>query len=260
MGTGVELTEEYKATEILLESFRKISELSALLRKFRVQSGSSLQGDDSATPYEMLSSQVDTCIQGAMDNVNALQALMVDGTTLPAYAHFSFLRNALEFVGTGFWVLGPSSRDERVIRSLQLAFEARRDYLNVVNELKQRPEKMPANDEIRLLLQAQRDCRPSIASRKLDPPSISARLRTAQDFCSEQPNTIIGFWRLTSGAVHGRRAILRDLLEHEVLERSPEVVLTSSTSGVIVVSNILRHIEVYLFELSILFITRGKPH
>ena len=60
--------------------------------------------------------------------------------------------------------------------------------------------------------------------------------------------------------MHGRREVLKNLLEHEILESGPEDIRTSMTSGVIVVANILQHIEAYLFELSILMIERGSPH
>lgn len=51
--------------------------------------------------------------------------------------------------------------------------------------------------------------------------------------------------------------MLKELLEHEILESSDAQVRTSMTSGVIVVANVLRHIEVYLFELVFLLLRRA---
>lgn len=249
--------QELEAFAMLLESLRKVDELSSTMRKFRVRGSSALAGDDLATPYETLSSQLETNLQGAFDNVGALSALINDAALLPAFAHFGLLRNALEMIGLGFWLIGPNSRDTRVLRSLQVALEGHRDATHASKELARRPSKLPTDDPVLLLLEQQRDARPGIAGRSLNPPSISSRLGAAQEFCSDQPYTILGFWRLTSGAMHGRRSVLKDLLEHEILESSDAQVRTSMTSGVIVVANILRHIEVYLFELVFLLLRRS---
>jgi hypothetical protein len=252
-------SDDYIGFAMLLESLRKVDELGDSIRKFRVYPRSALAGDDAATPYETLSSQVETNIQGAIDNVRALSALMLDAHTLPAFAHFALLRNALEMVGTGFWLLGPSSRDTRVLHSLQAALEGRRDSVITSNELARLSIKFPGDDPVQTILESQRDARPGLLGRSLQAPSISARLATAQEHCTKQPYTILAFWRLTSGAMHGRRATLRDILEHEILESSDTEVRTSMTSGVIVVGNILRHIEVHLFELTFLLLSRARP-
>jgi hypothetical protein len=255
--TTDEGSDDYKGFAMLLESFRKVDELGESIRKFRVRPKSALAGDDAATPYETLSSQVETNIQGAVDNVRALSALMLEAHTMPAFAHFALLRNALEMVGTGLWLLGPSSRDTRVLRSLRVAMEGQRDSVITSNELARLSVKFPSDDPVQTMLESQRDARPGLRGRSLQAPSISSRLATAQEYCAEQPYTILAFWRLTSGAMHGRRATLRDILEHEILESSDTEVRTSMTSGVIVVGNIVRHIEVYLFELTFLLLSRA---
>lgn len=256
MNTDYE-SEEQRAFAMLLESLRRIEELRVTMKAFQVGDACALAGDDLATSYETLPSQVETNIQGAFDNVGALSALILDASVLPAFAHFGLLRNALEMIGTGFWVIGPPSRDLRVLRSLQLALEGRRDSIHASNELARTPSKFPPDDPILLLLEQQRDARTGIAGRSLNAPSISSRLGAAQEFCSDQPYTILGYWRLTSGAMHGRRSVLKDLLEHEILESSNAQVRTSMTSGVIVVANVLRHIEIYLFELVFLLLRRA---
>ena len=252
-----EESEELKAFAMLLESLRKVEELGKSMRKFEVRPKSALAGDDAATAYETLSSQVETNIQGAIDNVGALSALMIEAHVLPAFAHFGLLRNALEMVGMGLWLLGPTARDERVLRSLQATLEARRDSVNASNELFRHTVKFPVDDPVHVLLLSQRDARLGLLGRSLAAPSISKKLAAAQQYCAEQPYTILGFWRLSSGAMHGRRAILRDLLEHDILSSSDTEVRTSMTSGVIVVANILQHIEFYLFELTFLLLERA---
>ncbi|MFF1875724.1 hypothetical protein [Kitasatospora herbaricolor] len=251
------VSDEYEAFAILLESLRKIDELRTTMQRFSVHPSSALAGDDLATPFESLSSQVETCIQGVFDNVGALSSLVLDASVLPAFAHFGLLRNSLEMVGTGFWLIGPKLRDTRVLRSLQVALEGHRDSVVASNELARKPSKVSIDDAVVLMLEEQRDARPGIEGRSLNAPSISSRLRAAQEFCSEQPYTILGFWRVTSGAMHGRRSVLKDLLDHEVLESNGAEVRTSMTSGVTVVANILRHIEVYLFELVFLLLRRA---
>lgn len=250
-------SDEYEAFGMLLESLRKIDELGESIQKFRVRPGSALAGDDAATPYETLSSQVETCIHGAVDNIRALSSLMLDAKTLPVFAHFGLLRSALEMIGTGLWLLGPTSRNTRVLRSLQATLEGRRDSVHASNALARISTKFPLDDPVQILLETYRDARPGIVGQSLGAPSISSRLTAAQEFCSDQPYTIIGFWRVTSGAMHGRRATLKDLLEHEVVESTDEGVRTSTSSGVIIIANVLRHIELYLFDLTFLLLRRG---
>lgn len=250
--------QKVKAGEMLLESLRKIDALGDSVTKFRVQPSSSLAGDDKATGYETLSSQVETNIQGAIDNVRALSALILGANMLPAYAHFGLLRNALEMTGLGFWLLGPSARDERVLRSLQAALESERDAFIASNELKGNPAKFVADNPVQLILQSQRDARANLIGRTLNAPSISARLKVAQEYCEPLPYTILGFWRITSGAMHGRRTVLKELLQHEIVEASEEGgVRANASSGIIVVANILRHVEIYLFQLTFLLLRRG---
>ena len=90
----------------------------------------------------------------------------------------------------------------------------------------------------------------------LGSPSISTKLAAATEYCSGQPFTILWLWRLTSGAIHGRQATPKGLLDHEVLDSTDAEIRTSMTSGVVVIANILRHVEVYLFELTLLLLRR----
>lgn len=250
-------SEDEKAVAMLLESLRKVRELREAMQRFRVLEKSALSGDDAATAYETLSSQVETNIQGAMDNINALGELVLNAHMLPAFAHFGLLRNALEMVGMGLWLLGPNTRDERVLRSLQAALEARRDHFNAVAEIGGEAGAFPTTDLVKLMLETQRDARPGLRGASLNVPSISSRLRGAQHYCSEGEYTLLGLWRLTSGAMHGRRAILKDLLEHEVIDSSESEVRARATSGVVVVANVARHVEIHLFDLVFLLLARA---
>ncbi len=119
--------DEVRARHALFEAFGMVETLHAQFRDYSVRSGTALAGDDVATPFEHLSSQIETSIAVAFDNLRTVKLIMQDAATVPAFSHFGLVRNAIEGAGIGLWLLGPTSRGERVLRSLQSSFESRKD-------------------------------------------------------------------------------------------------------------------------------------
>lgn len=82
--------------------------------------GSSLRADDDAAhPYE-ISHAVHGALVGAVDNLDALRALVADAHVVHARAPFTLLRAALENSAAAVWLLGLSSREDRLLRRLRL--------------------------------------------------------------------------------------------------------------------------------------------
>jgi hypothetical protein len=63
----------------------------------------------------------------AVDHLDALRALVADAHVVHARAAFTLMRAAIENAATAVWLLGPSSRDERILRRLRLAWADSRD-------------------------------------------------------------------------------------------------------------------------------------
>lgn len=57
--------------------------------------------------------------------------LLVQFDEAPTFAHFGLLRNAIEAVEIALWTQCPSSRDKRVLRTLRLTLEGRRDIYSL---------------------------------------------------------------------------------------------------------------------------------
>ena len=84
-------------------------------------------GDDAAAhPYE-ISHAVHSALASAVEHLDALRVLVADAHVVHARTPFTLMRAALENSSTAVWLLGPSSRDERIVRRLRLAWADSRD-------------------------------------------------------------------------------------------------------------------------------------
>jgi hypothetical protein len=252
--------DEQQMQPILFQTFAMVDVLHDRFQDYVVQPGTALAGDDAATPYEGLSSQVETCIGVAFDNLRTLRLIMQDAGTIPAFAHFGLVRNAMEAVGIGLWLLGPGSRDERVFRSLQLAFESRKDLHGLEAAIEGTYAPLSFDDPARSRLEEIRDTRPALRGKSLKPPTITDRLKVAQEYVDAHDYTILIVWKLTSGISHGQRSTMYALLDREVMSTNDvgaRVLMTSSLTTITATYKITFH---YLMELlSMLLGRNGTP-
>ena len=103
------------------------------------EAGSSLRGDDDAThPYE-ISHAVHGALVSAADHLDALRALVADAHVVHARTPFTLMRAALENSATAVWLLGPSNRDERILRRLRLQWVDSRDLEKATLRIGQQP-------------------------------------------------------------------------------------------------------------------------
>lgn len=174
-----------------------------------VSRGSSLAGDDAATTTDPLSFQVVGLLNVAIDNLNSIRLIVVDAGSLPVYSFQTLLRSAIECVGLALWMLGPTARDERILRAVQTTYESRRDHRALLAELDigRTAGRTESERDFEDLLQALRE-RPAIVGRSLRPPSISARLRLAEEFLTRRSAdtlTLVLRWKVASAVTHARR-------------------------------------------------------
>lgn len=249
---------EKVSAKILIESLERLEEWIKRVEALDALPNTSLSGDDAASEFDPVSHQVRSYLIVALDHLITLKLAVVKGSSLPSMAALTLIRSAIESIGMGLWLLGPSSRDERVLRSLMLVYESRRDVHNVESELAGRTAKFPiSGDRTVQRLQEVRDKRPGISGASLNAPGIGSRLANAQSLVPEQDISLLAVWRAASGIAHGGRSMIYSLLESTTIREhshGAEVLMTSSFS---VVAGFYRQTEWYMNKLVLLFDSRN---
>lgn len=253
--------DEELARQQLFEAFAMVETLHENFEDYAVLPGTELAGDDAATPYEHLSSQIETNLAVSLDNLRTVKLIMQDARTVPAFSHFGLIRNAIEAAGIGLWQLGPHSRDERVLRALQTSFESRKDIHGLEAAMDGSFSRLPPTDRATLRLEAIRDARSAIRGVSLRPPTITERLKEAQRYARDSGDfSLLVTWKMTSGIAHGQRSALYAILDRELLstnEVGARVNMTSSLSTIAGTYKLALH---YLMDLLMLLLNRnGTP-
>lgn len=176
---------------------------------------SSLSGDDRATPYNPLSTQVLHHLASASDHLNTVGLMIrVDGRpAVPAMALHTLVRAAVEATSTAAWLLLPQRRDDRVLRSLRLTYDNRRQLRTILTD---RTLKDPRFNNMAERLQAIRDARPGLTGVELGDRTLDShtkRLDEASRLLLSATPTPLEVWRLTSGIAHGNSSIALNVLE-----------------------------------------------
>jgi hypothetical protein len=250
--------------------FRTVSQAIAQLDQLReffagysISPHTSLAADDTATPDERLSEQVLAACSIAFDNLGGVSALF-ESPRVPSLAGFALLRGALEAVGMGLWLLSPASRDQRILRSLQTAYESVMDEAGLNAAVEGLPFREPAPDDPkRLRLESLRDSRSSIFGKSLKPPTMSHRLASVQHFYEISPHfqdsgnqPLLLLWKYTSGIAHGRRYAVAAVFEYQVAQAAGNSNRADTSS---IVGGIFVQAETYLLRLLKLLQERGGP-
>jgi hypothetical protein len=253
--------DEEVARRHLFEAFAMVETLHEVFEGFAVQVGTDLAGDDVATPYEQISSQVETNIAVSFDNLRTVQLIMQDARTVPAFAHFGLIRNAIEAAGIGLWLLGPDSRDARVLRSLQTSFESRKDIHSLETAMDGSFSRLSPTDPATLRLEEIRDARPAIRGLPLKPPTITDRLKEAQDYARDSGDfSLLATWKMTSGIAHGQRSALYAMLDREVVSTNEVGARVNMTSSLTTTAGTYKLALHYLMGLLMLLLNRnGTP-
>lgn len=241
--------QEKELLAALLTSFSQTEALHQMWVGFETRSGTALAGDDTATPYERTSQWLSSLVGVAFDNLLTVKLVIQDAETVPVAAHFGLLRNAIEAIGMGLWLIGSNSRDTRVLRTLQLSYEDRQDEYSLNAVIEENDTKLPDDDAAVVRLAEIRDARSGLRGRSLTPPSITKRLTTAQAPAGDYRFSLLAIWKLTSGIAHGRRSTFYHLLDREVTattEDGASIFMSSSYGSVAGTYRIALH---YLMRL-----------
>jgi hypothetical protein len=171
--------------------------------------GSSLRGDDAAAhPYE-ISHAVHGALVSAVDHLDALRALVADAHVLHARTPFTLMRAALENSSTAVWLLGPSSRDERILRRLRLAWADSLDLESAAQQIGQQPPLSRAGWKAKLeaVAQARGMTGLQVAVITGRPPSYTSIVESAGNEARIDGLTgdaSLFCWRVASGIAHAR--------------------------------------------------------
>lgn len=202
---------------LLQASFRRLDTLEALLVGLDTATGSALDGDRAAQPFQPVADHVIGCLSVATDHLRGVQVTVEDsgGKILPL-AMYTLIRSAYEASGTALWLLAPKARDERIWRSMQLTWDSRRQVRSVQTQLGEPEDAGFTRMEHRLEeLRNGRDGLRGRALKRSDITSVTARLN---DIASCVPDLVMPplvLWQMASGIAHGNTAMVRQVLERE---------------------------------------------
>ncbi|MBD8729391.1 hypothetical protein [Frigoribacterium sp. CFBP 13707] len=197
----------------LARSFARCDMLAARVEALVVRAGSSLAGDRSATPYSSVPDQVRASLGVALDHLNAFKIIVADGGADLPFTMFTLVRSAYEAAATALWLLHPASRDERVLRSLKLARDNRRQVHNV---MERSGREDPGWDRAIAALERDRDGRKALVGVRLTSVvSVTDRLVEIAALFPDLFLTPLALWQTSSGMAHGNNAMMLLLLDRE---------------------------------------------
>jgi hypothetical protein len=197
----------------LARSFARYDTLTARVEALAVSAGSSIAGDRSATPYSSVPDQVHASLSVALDHLHAFKIIVADGGAVLPFTMFTLVRSSYEAAATALWLLRPTSRDDRVLRSLKLARDNRRQVHNVMEKSGRED---PGWDRVIAALERDRDGRQALVGVKLNPVlSVTDRLVEIGPLFPNLFLTPLALWQTSSGMAHGNNAMMLLLLDRE---------------------------------------------
>lgn len=170
--------------------------------EFPVGNGSSLAGDDRVSDPYHVSHVLRMCLTAGVDHLHAVKVLVVEQGVLHVAAPSSLARGALENFATAYWIIGPSSRDERLDRALKWWAKNFQD-----GDKAAAPLNLPGHVALESKLQKL----DAVAiQRGLSPRAIRRGYTSTEAVVYSEvtaPNLVLGVllpWQVCSGFAHGR--------------------------------------------------------
>lgn len=228
---------------------------------FRRAPHSALAGDALATAHDPLDMQICSLLSVAVDHLSSLKFQVVDANMVPAFAGFSLIRSAVEAAGIGLWMLGPSSRDERVLRTVQTSYESVHDAHVIRCEVEGKPYVRPTEEDALIAeLRTVLDDRPQLIGRSLSPPPIAKRLQRAQAYTHTHDSlSLLTLWRIASGITHGRREVIASMIPGEAISRGEGITEVAMSTSLETLSLFYITAINYLTNLADLLTLRNQP-
>ena len=181
----------------------------------RAAPGSPLAGDDRAAhPYEV-SMAAYRALVTATEQLDALRALLVDARVMHPTAPYALVRAAIETSAAAVWLLAPTTRAERVVRSLQLIVGDAMDGDKVATEIGGTVSRSLAERQTEIDRLA-RAVRPDVRV-PLRRASSTDIVRAAQEHGPSGFHALTA-WRVCSGFAHGRLWPSLSVLPREEIE------------------------------------------
>jgi len=194
--------------------FRRRERLNSRAEALEVTDGSSLAGDRAAATYNPIPDQIRSALAAALDHLHGLQvSVESSGGAILAMSSFTLIRSAFESAGTGLWILQPESRDERLLRSMRLTRDNRRQLRTVMTEL---GKSDPRFEHVEGRLQEQLKARPGISDESLTGvDTVTTRLASVADMFSRLVYPPLVLWRMASGIAHANQSMMVAVLERQ---------------------------------------------
>lgn len=181
----------------------------------RAAPGSPLAGDNQkAHPYEV-SMAAYRALVTATEQLDALRALLVDAQVMHPTAPYALVRAAIETGAAAVWLLAPTTRAERVLRSLQLMVGDAVDGDTVATETGTTPGR-PIAERRAEIDRLARAVRPDVHV-PLRRASSTEIVRAVQEHGRPGLHALTA-WRVCSGFAHGRLWPTLSVLPREVVE------------------------------------------
>ncbi|WP_461514591.1 hypothetical protein [Rathayibacter agropyri] len=199
----------------LQHGFLRLTSLEQQINALDVHDGSSLAGDRAATQYNPISDQLIALLSAATDHLRAVQVAVEDsGGKILAMSLFTLVRSAIEMSGTGLWILHPTKRDERVLRSFALTWDNRRQVRSVMTALGKDPAKDVGFERMQARLKQLIDARPSMRGTPIPKvATVTDRLSSIEELCQDLVHPPLVLWQMASGIAHGNTSMMRNVLE-----------------------------------------------
>ncbi|TLF74041.1 hypothetical protein [Nocardia cyriacigeorgica] len=199
VGTDSEIAKAWNGLVPVIEAWQKRVDTRESLD---IAAGSSLAADDEHSKPCEVSYSVDSNIHVAVDHLHAVKVLVHDSKVLHTMAPFTLVRGALESLSAAFWILHPTSRTERITRSLLWSAKNYKDQRTAFTPLELDPSAYGG-------LKPRMDSIFEVAARRGIPNEDVDRRLFSTDvvlYVDERMDALqIAFiWRLCSGFAHGR--------------------------------------------------------
>lgn len=200
---------------ILRRQFRRYEALVERADALDVVAGSSLAGDRDAATYNPVPDVVRSNLGVALDHLHGL-LVSVEGSggKILAMSSFTLIRTAYEAAGTALWLLHPSTRNERLLRSMRLTYENRRQLRSVQTGIGKTD---PGFERVNGRLREQMDARPGLVGKPLakSQTPVTERLKSVTELVPNLTMPPLTLWQLASGIAHGNQSMMIALLERE---------------------------------------------
>lgn len=182
-----------------------------------ISPGSPLVGDDRATAPHQTSHTAHGALGVALDHLHALTFLAAEHKTLHLNAAYSLARGAIENAAITYWLVAPTSRRDRVLRTLRLHAMDVHDATNAMDDL--------GATGLVTLDERMSQLRALAAAAGIDSTGANwPRRVTSVEMVKALDDGLkldtkpgpLGAWRLFSGMAHGRPWASAAFLDREV--------------------------------------------